>query len=103
MDVKIAYLNVHFKEEVYMVIPQDVLPSSPLPSRLVSRLLRTVYGLKKSANKWFLVIDNYVIFLHLVKCLANDNIYVRCTQAGVIFLAIYIDDLLLSSNSLTLI
>ncbi|GKB63079.1 retrotransposon protein, putative, ty1-copia subclass, partial [Tanacetum coccineum] len=50
MDVKIAFLNGHLNEDVYMVQPEGfVYPKHP---RRVCKLQRSIYGLKQASRSW---------------------------------------------------
>ncbi|GJS11416.1 retrotransposon protein, putative, ty1-copia subclass [Tanacetum coccineum] len=50
MDVKTAFLNCYYNEEVYMVQPEGfVYPNHP---RKVCQLQRSIYGLKQASRSW---------------------------------------------------
>lgn len=109
MDVNTAYLNAKLVEEVYMTPPkgyrlpthliklQELYPSA----RIVCRLNHTINGLKQSTLEWFLTIDGFVIALCFIKCTTDGNVYRLRNSYGYVILAIYIDDLIISANSLS--
>ncbi|GKB69222.1 retrotransposon protein, putative, ty1-copia subclass [Tanacetum coccineum] len=50
MDVKIAFLNGHLNEDVYMVQPEGFV--NPKHLRRVCKLQRSIYGLKQASRSW---------------------------------------------------
>ncbi len=57
MDVVTAFLKGHLKEEIYMAIPEG-LKSVLHPE--VSKLLKSLYGLKQSPEQWYAKMDHFL-------------------------------------------
>jgi hypothetical protein len=62
LDVKIAFLNGHLKETIYMTIPQG--------------FKQALYGLKQVSKSWYSRIDSTLLQMHMVKSLADYNMYI---------------------------
>ena len=62
VDVKCAFLNGDLTEYIYMHQPQGF---STNPS-LVSRLKKSLYGLKQASKAWYAKIDSFLLSLNFV-------------------------------------
>lgn len=102
LDVQTEFLYGHLEEEIYMQIPDGLLPT-PNP-HLVCKLLKSLYGLKQSSRAWYTRLDQYLISQGYTRLEADASIYIkRDTSSGFIILAVYVDDCILASNKLSLI
>ncbi|KAG4038241.1 hypothetical protein PC123_g26197 [Phytophthora cactorum] len=97
MDVKTAFLNGSLDKDIYMVQP-DGYKDEEHPD-YVCQLQRSLYGLKQSPRMWNQTIDNFMLELGFKKCEANHCIYVKRDDQDMIFVALYVDDLVLASNN----
>jgi len=73
MDVKTAFLNGVFEEEVYIEQPKDFEIFSSKSH--VCRLKRVLYGLKQAPRAWYTRIDSYFTGLGLSKSEVDPNLY----------------------------
>ncbi|GKB47887.1 retrotransposon protein, putative, ty1-copia subclass [Tanacetum coccineum] len=77
IDVKTAFLNGHLSEDVYMVQPEVFVdPNHP---NKVCKLQRSIYGLKQASRSW------------------------NKSRSSVAFLILYVDDILLIGNNVTML
>lgn len=98
MDVKTAFLKEILREEIYIDVPARVILPRP---GLICRLHKTSYGLKQSPREWFHVIDSYLVILGFIKSTTDRNVYhLKCGSSFVI-LMLYVDDIMLATNSLS--
>jgi hypothetical protein len=74
LDVKIAFLNGHLKETIYMTIPQGFKTKEN--QGLVCLLKQALYGLKQVSKSWYSRIDSTLLQMHMVKSLADYNMYI---------------------------
>ncbi|MCO5600644.1 hypothetical protein L7F22_054759 [Adiantum nelumboides] len=98
MDVRTAFLNGDLQEEIYMSQPDGGYTSLQHPD-YVSRLLKALYGLKQSPRQWYLRFHQCMISLGYTRFQSDANVYSRHSTNVLLFLAIYVDDILILSNS----
>src|SRR5215469_10330765 len=96
MDIKSAFLNGKLDKDVYMELPEGV---EGIIGK-ICKLIRSLYGLKQVPRKWYQHIDEFLVnqqgFLRLE---ADFGIYIRCMENSLIIIVIYVDDLLLLTNT----
>ncbi|MCO5560235.1 hypothetical protein L7F22_013846 [Adiantum nelumboides] len=98
MDVRTAFLNGDLQEEIYMSQPDGGYTSLQHPD-YVCRLLKALYGLKQSPRQWYLRFHQCMISLGYTRFQSDANVYSRHSTNVLLFLAIYVDDILILSNS----
>jgi len=101
MDVKTAFLNGELEEEVYMFQPEGFITEKD--QNLVCKLLRSIYGLKQSSRRWYIKFHNVVTSFGFEENIVDDCIYIKTRGSSFIILVLYVDDILLASNSLGMI
>ncbi|CAI7774348.1 unnamed protein product [Closterium sp. NIES-53] len=99
LDVKTAFLYGRLKEEVYMKQP----PGFDDNSDCVCKLKRTIYGLKQNPRAWYTRIDEHLPSLGFVRSECDHALYVLNKDEKKLVLLLYVDDLLLVSDSKTLV
>jgi hypothetical protein len=99
MDVKTAFLNGDLEEDIYMVQPEGFVVEGK--EDLVCKLNKSLYGLKQASRAWYQKMDQALIDMDFKRLQADACVYVYRTDNLVIFVALYVDDLLILSNSLT--
>lgn len=70
-----------------------------LHSHKVCKLRKSIYGLKQSAKKWYEKIDGVLIRSGFRRSKSDNNLYILTDEHGVVILALYVDDLILSASS----
>jgi hypothetical protein len=61
MDVKTKFLHGDLEEEIYMKQPKGFVVNGK--KKLVSKLKKSLYGLKKSPSMWYKKFDTYMLGL----------------------------------------
>ena len=97
MDVKTAFLNGLLDEDIYMTQP-DGYVNEDKPD-YVCQLKRSLYGLKQSPRMWNQTIDKFMIEMGFKKCKTDHCIYAKWDGEDMIFVALYVDDLVLACNN----
>ena len=96
MDVKNSFLNGELQEEVYMEQPKGyVHPEFP---GYVCKLKKALYGLKQAPRAWTDRISKFLQSIGFV--ISNDDysMYVKKTDAGLVVIVIYVDDLIITGD-----
>ena len=97
MDVKGAYLNGILKETLYM----RQLKGFTDNSRRVCHLICTLYGLKQSGWEWNTEFDSKMRQCGNKRSCADQCIYMHSGKDKIAIITIWMDDLLLFTNSTT--
>ena len=98
MDVKIVFLNGNLLEDVYMTQPEGFV--QPKNSGKVCKLQRSIYGLKHASRSWNLRFDESVKGFGFVKNEDEPCVYKKISGSAIVFLVLYVDDILLIGNDI---
>jgi transposase InsO family protein len=98
MDVKTAFLNGDLDHDIYMQQPEGFVVTGQ--ERLVCKLQKSLYGLKQAGRAWYEKIHLALVELGFHALHADTCIYQLRRGSLVMLIALYVDDLLLLSNSL---
>ena len=94
MDVTSAFLNGILNETVYMKQPKGF--EEPGKEGWVWRLKKVLYGLKQGGHEWYHCIDNFLTnSLGLTWTFADHSVYVYENHNSVIFIPLYVSNLLI--------
>ncbi|CAI7850917.1 unnamed protein product [Closterium sp. NIES-53] len=99
LDVCTAFLHRLLMEEVYMRQP----PGYDDGSGRVWKLKRTIYGLKQSQRGWYKRIDDFLLQHGFARSECDSALYVLKEGGKQLVLLLYVDDLLLFSDTKDLI
>ena len=98
MDVKTVFLNGNLLEDVYMTQPKGFV--QPKNSVKVYKLQRSIYGLKKASRSWNLRFNESVKGFGFVKNEDEPCVYKKISGSAILFLVLYVDDILLIGNDI---
>ena len=93
MNVKIAFLNGNLFEDVYMKQPEGFV--DPKDATKICKLQKSIYGLKQASGSWNHRFDDAIKEFGFIKNEDEPCVYKRISGSTVIFLILYVDDILL--------
>ena len=101
MDVKTVFLNGDLEENVYM----DRLMGFSIEEKehMVCKLKKSIYGLKQTSHQWYLRFNDIIVSFGFKKNTIDRCIYLKVSVNKVIFLILYVDDILFTTNDLGLL
>ncbi|GJZ16009.1 retrotransposon protein, putative, ty1-copia subclass [Tanacetum coccineum] len=101
MDVKFAFLNGRLNEDVYMVQPEGFV--NPKHPRRVCKIQRSIYGLKQASKSWNKRFDEEIKRYGFTQYPDKPCVYKRASGSIVVFLILYVDDILLMGNNIPML
>ena len=101
MDVKTAFLNGYLDESIYMMQPEGFIVEGQ--EQKVCKLLRSIYGLKQASRSWNLRFDETIKTFGFEKNVDKPCVYKYTKETKVVFLVLYVDDILLIGNDIGLL
>eukprot|EP00253_Pinus_taeda_P016938 PITA_16938 len=96
MDVKTTFLHRDLEEEIYMKQPEGFAVKGK--KELVCKLKKSLYGLKQSPRMWDQKFDTFIQGLGFTRSKADHCVYFKVIGDRVIYLVLYVDDMLLVGN-----
>ncbi|KAL9262142.1 Retrovirus-related Pol polyprotein from transposon RE1-like protein [Drosera capensis] len=97
MDVKSTFLNGVLEEEVYLEQPPGYMKAGD--ENKVLKLKKALYGLKQAPRAWNTRIDTYFKENGFEQCPFEYALYVKKKDEGLLFVALYVDDLIFMGNN----
>ena len=98
MDVKTTFLNGNLLEDVYMTQPEGFV--NPKNCGKVCKLQRSIYGLKQASWSWNLHFDKTIKEFGFIKNEDESCVYKKVSGSVIMFLVLYVDDILLIGNDI---
>ena len=96
MDVKTAFLNENLEEEINMIQLEGFIAKNQ--EHMVCKLKMSIYGLKQASRSWNIRFDQAIKSYGLEQNLDEPCVYKRHQDKVVMFLVLYVDDILLIGN-----
>jgi len=101
MDVKIAFLNGNLEEDVYMIQPEGFVDTNNVGK--ICKLKKSIYGLKQAFQSWNICFDEVVKGFSFHQNEEEPCVYKKESGSIVVFLIIYVDDILLIGNDIPML
>jgi len=92
MNVKTVFLNGDLEENVYMDQPMGF--SVEGNEHMVCKLMKSIYGLKQDSHQCYLKFNDIIVSIRVKKNIVNWCIYLKVSGSKVIFLILYVVDIL---------
>jgi len=97
MDVKTAFLNGSLEETIYMRQPEGFIVKGQ--EHKVCKFRKSIYGLKQASRSWNVCFDQVITSYGFDQCPDESCVYKKCNGNVVVFLVLYVDDILLIGNN----
>ena len=101
MGVKTAFLNGNLDEYVYMIQPEGFV--DPTNTGNICKLQKFIYGLKQASQSWNIRFDEVVKGFDFIKNEEEACVYKKESGSSVVFLILYVDDILLIGNDIPML
>jgi len=95
MDVKSTFLNGDLEEVYIEQLDRFILGND---AKLVCKLRKALYGLKRAPRAWYYHLDKYLHQEGFSKGSANINLYAKTENNKLLILVMYVDDIIFGSN-----
>ena len=90
------FLNGNLEESIYMVQPEGFEANGQ--EYKVCKLLKSIYGLKQVSRSWNIRFDETIKTYDFKQNEEEPCVYKLIKESGVVFLILYVDDILLIGN-----
>ncbi|GJY14096.1 retrovirus-related pol polyprotein from transposon TNT 1-94 [Tanacetum coccineum] len=97
IDVKTAFLYGPLKEEMYVNQPDGFV--DPYHLDKVYRLKKTLYGLKQAPRAWYDELSNFLVSKGFSKGSINPTLFITKHREDILFVQIYVDDIIFGSTN----
>jgi hypothetical protein len=94
--VKTIFLHGDLEQEIYMKHPKGFVVKGN--KELVCRMKNSLYVLNKSPRMWYQKFDTYVLRLRFTRRKPDHCVYFKFINDHLIYLVLYVDDILLIEN-----
>jgi hypothetical protein len=98
MDVKTTFLNGNLTEDVYMTQPEGFV--DPKHVGKICKFQKSIYGLKQASRSWNMHFNEVVKGFGFIKNVEEPCVYKKVSGSVVVFLVLYVDDILLIGNDI---
>ena len=98
MDVKTTFLNGSLEEDIYMHKPEGFIARGQ--EHMACKLQRSIYGLKQASRTWNIRFDQAITLYGFEKSPDEPCVYKRIQGTKVVFLVLYVDNILLIGNDI---
>jgi hypothetical protein len=98
MDVKMTFLNGNLCEDVYMTQLEGFV--DPKHAGKICKLQKSIYRLKQASRNWNMHFDEVVKEFGFIKNVEEPCVYKNVSGSTVVFLVLYVDDILLIRNDI---
>ncbi|GJT41669.1 retrovirus-related pol polyprotein from transposon TNT 1-94 [Tanacetum coccineum] len=102
LDINNAFLHGDLHEEVYMNLPPRYTHRSTL-SQPVCKLQKSLYGLKQANRQWFIKLTTFLLHHSFTQIYVDTSLLTYRKGTDFLAILIYVDDILLTGNNITLI
>lgn len=96
MEVKTTFLNVHLEERIYIIQPDGYIEGGH--ESKVCKFQQSIFGLKQASRSWNKRFDEVIKTYGFDQNFDELCVYKKIQDKIVIFLVLYVDDILFVGN-----
>ncbi|CAN1334246.1 Retrovirus-related Pol polyprotein from transposon TNT 1-94 [Linum perenne] len=100
MDVKSAFLNGFFKEEVFVRQPPGF--EDPHSPTFVFKLKKALYGLRQASRAWYDRLTSFLLSQQFKRGQVDNTLFIKTESSDILLVQIYVDDIIFGSTSSSL-
>jgi hypothetical protein len=93
-----AFLNGNLTDDVYMTQPEGFV--DPKHVGKICKFIKSIYGPKQASRSWDLCFDKVVEGFGFIKNIEEPCVYKKVNWSVVVFLVLYVGDILLIKNDI---
>jgi hypothetical protein len=101
LDVKNAFLHDTLSKTIFCSQPTGF--ADPAHPDLVCRMHKSLYGLKQAPRAWYSRFATYLLSVGFVEAKPDTSLFIFHRGADTIYLLLYVDDIILTASSTTLL
>ena len=95
MDVKTTFLHGNLNQTIYMVQHEGLSDNDSM--QIVCKLRKSIYGLKQASRQWYQRFHQVILSFGFEVNIVDDCVYHKFCRSKVIFLILYVNDILRAS------
>jgi len=96
MDVKSAFLNDYFKEEVYVMQPPS-FENNEFPNHVL-KLDKSLYGLKQAPRAWYECLSNFLLEYNFRRGKVDNTLFIKTKGEHLLIVQVYVDDIIFGAT-----
>jgi hypothetical protein len=101
MDVKTTFLNGNLDEDMYMIQPEGFVDLNNVGK--ICKLQKSIYGLKQASRSWNIHFNEVVKGFGFYQNEEEPCVYKKESGSTIVFLILYVDDILLIGNDIPML
>ena len=96
LEIKNVFLHSDLQEEIYMEQLPGFVAQGEI--RKVCHLRKSLYGLNQSLRAWFGKFSHAIENFGMQKSKFDHSVFYKNSEAGIILLVLYVDDIVITSS-----
>ena len=101
LDVHNAFLNGDLEEDIYMTLPPGLSIQGENNTKYACKLKKSLYGLKQASRQWNHTFTSFLTDIGFKQSKSEYSLFTRNHNNQVIFLLVYVDDIIIAGDDHT--
>ena len=97
-DVKTAYLNANWEENVFLQQPEGFEQKDSGGNQLVCKLNKSIYGLKQLGRNWYYTLQMFLKSIDFTASKSDPCLFMRISKDVLEYVCIWVDDIIYACN-----